>query len=339
MNSLFGNANGAGRRMSGDNSNGDINGGTTDKDDCLSDPELHHQLHYAAFLAKRAYMDNTNKPEFRAPPPFDYMPVSHSTQVFEDVDFRCVLDVTREGDVWLSVRGTDTDHDLATNLNFELTPHELRACAHGPDGGNGDCGGDESVNYGHSPSLCASPLTSNNNKKQQQQQQQKPTVKRFLFHTHRQFWNVAERITLAILPTLTQLHGLPVHLSGHSLGGALVTIMALLLTNKHGFHVHTVYTFGSPKVGDSAFAEAYQAIVGHSAKTYRVVNDLDPVPLVPLEAQGFIHVQEPIRLLRVVSLQNAGDIAAGVAKLCMGEAKKALPNAQRLTVDSHKMSV
>ncbi len=73
-------------------------------------------------------------------------------------------------------------------------------------------------------------------------------------------------------------------IAGHSLGGALATLAAVEMHEQ----VEEVVTFGSPRVGDAAFVDAYdQLIMSH---TSRYVNDLDPVPWVPLWCAGFRHV-------------------------------------------------
>jgi hypothetical protein len=60
--------------------------------------------------------------------------------------------------------------------------------------------------------------------------------------------------------------------TGHSLGGALATLAASRFEKVHG-----VYTFGSPVVGDQAFAQRFRA----AAKTYRFVNGNDFVARLP----------------------------------------------------------
>ncbi len=71
----------------------------------------------------------------------------------------------------------------------------------------------------------------------------------------------------------------PILFTGHSLGGALAQIAATDLKEK-GFNVASVYTFGQPRVGDRAFSAHYRAL-GLSSKTYRHVNQGDPVPRLP----------------------------------------------------------
>ena len=80
-------------------------------------------------------------------------------------------------------------------------------------------------------------------------------------------------------------------LVGHSLGGALATLAGLdIVENVPGKDV-SVYTYGSPKVGDAAFADAYNTRVSN---TYRVVNDTDLVPSIPLG--NYYHVGKLLHL-------------------------------------------
>jgi triacylglycerol lipase len=71
-------------------------------------------------------------------------------------------------------------------------------------------------------------------------------------------------------------------LTGHSLGAALATLAAYYITWDHQFliPVQGLYTFGSPRVGDSAFQQGFST-KGLASKTYRVMNHQDIVPRVP----------------------------------------------------------
>lgn len=75
--------------------------------------------------------------------------------------------------------------------------------------------------------------------------------------------------------------------TGHSLGGAVAQLMAnrLALTN---YHVSGVYTFGSPRVGNSKFKTAYNSRLAD--KTFLHINNKDAVTAVPLEILGFYHL-------------------------------------------------
>jgi hypothetical protein len=69
---------------------------------------------------------------------------------------------------------------------------------------------------------------------------------------------------------------------GHSLGGALATLLALDVaanSTNPAFKDPTVYTYASPRAGDSAFANLYNHVV---PKTFRIANRIDLVPKLPL---------------------------------------------------------
>jgi hypothetical protein len=68
-------------------------------------------------------------------------------------------------------------------------------------------------------------------------------------------------------------------LTGHSLGAALATLAASRMPSSH------LYTFGSPCVGDSSFAEAMET-VNHT----RFVDCCDLATRFPPEAFGYVHV-------------------------------------------------
>ncbi len=66
---------------------------------------------------------------------------------------------------------------------------------------------------------------------------------------------------------------------GHSLGGALATLLALDVAANTSFKTPTVYTYASPRTGDSSFASMYNHVVPN---TFRVANRIDLVPKLPL---------------------------------------------------------
>ncbi|KAG4909771.1 hypothetical protein JHK87_055887 [Glycine soja] len=92
------------------------------------------------------------------------------------------------------------------------------------------------------------------------------------------------------------LHKWHVYVTGHSLGGALATLLALELSSnqlaKRGAISITMYNFGSPRVGNKRFAEVYNERVKDS---WRVVNHRDIIPTVP-RLMGYCHVERPVFL-------------------------------------------
>ncbi|KAF8704159.1 hypothetical protein HU200_031654 [Digitaria exilis] len=87
-----------------------------------------------------------------------------------------------------------------------------------------------------------------------------------------------------------------VYVTGHSLGGALATLLALELSSsqmaRNGVISVTMYNFGSPRVGNRRFAEVYNAKVKDS---WRIVNHRDIIPTVP-RLMGYCHVEAPVYL-------------------------------------------
>ena len=81
---------------------------------------------------------------------------------------------------------------------------------------------------------------------------------------------------------------------GHSLGGALATLLALDLTanGKAPFNRPAAYTYASPRTGDSSFAATYNQAVTNSN---RIANRLDIVPQLP-PAPLYEHVAAPYEL-------------------------------------------
>ena len=62
--------------------------------------------------------------------------------------------------------------------------------------------------------------------------------------------------------------------TGHSLGAALATLYSDRIADMNS----ACYTFGSPRVGCSLFAQLFNERINNS---FRYVNDNDPVPCVP----------------------------------------------------------
>jgi hypothetical protein len=82
---------------------------------------------------------------------------------------------------------------------------------------------------------------------------------------------------------LQQLQGVPVFFCGHSLGGALATLAAA------DYKPSALYSYGSPRVGDSAFSSCVSGL-----PIYRVVNNSDIVSWLPpsMLPFGFSHIGE-----------------------------------------------
>lgn len=89
--------------------------------------------------------------------------------------------------------------------------------------------------------------------------------------------------------------GVKIWLTGHSLGGALATLMTarLLRANDEGAHFDIAgsYSFGSPRVGNAAFATKFEeAAERQGVQVVRVRNGADAVTALPGSMLGYQHV-------------------------------------------------
>ncbi|KAL2113085.1 hypothetical protein VUR80DRAFT_5340 [Thermomyces stellatus] len=108
-------------------------------------------------------------------------------------------------------------------------------------------------------------------------------------------WRHARKQVLPHLKALRQIHpDYPIHLIGHSLGGAVAALAALELKASLQWDDVTVTTFGEPRVGNEGLSRFVEDVfelgadVDPETKRYRRVTHLDdPVPLLPLSEWGF----------------------------------------------------
>jgi triacylglycerol lipase len=92
---------------------------------------------------------------------------------------------------------------------------------------------------------------------------------------HSGFVEAVDEVWPEVLRLLgTPSHARPLWVTGHSLGAAMATLASVRLTDE-GYKVRAVFTYGSPRVGDQRFRDAYHLT------NYRFVNDNDLVPHLP----------------------------------------------------------
>ena len=107
------------------------------------------------------------------------------------------------------------------------------------------------------------------------------------YKVHEGFDEALEHIWSTLMVKLGE-HGvfsrkLPVWLSGHSLGGALATLTGLRLQQDPKFAdnmIGAIHTFGQPRVGDPACADALEK--AFAGRYFRTINHRDIVPRLPL---------------------------------------------------------
>lgn len=107
---------------------------------------------------------------------------------------------------------------------------------------------------------------------------------------HKGFLEAYNSVKPAILEALPKVLGIPLYITGHSLGGALATVAtndleeAVVNNTIMREQIAACYTFGSPRVGNKQFNKEFRSAI------YRVVNTTDVVTVVPLLAMGYIHI-------------------------------------------------
>lgn len=94
--------------------------------------------------------------------------------------------------------------------------------------------------------------------------------------------SVAKEVERSVL----KLKGMPLYITGHSLGAALATVATQQLEHNSTIRemIAACYTFGSPRVGDKHYDIEFKSPI------YRVVNTTDIVTIIPLLAMGYIHI-------------------------------------------------
>lgn len=101
------------------------------------------------------------------------------------------------------------------------------------------------------------------------------------------------------LPTMAFPHSVTsLTICGHSLGGALATLLALDVAANTKFKSLTAYTYAGPRTGNHSFADTYNQLVPH---TIGIANRLDLVPKLPFAPlyEHVLEVYEINPLLRV----------------------------------------
>ena len=81
-------------------------------------------------------------------------------------------------------------------------------------------------------------------------------------------------------------------LTGHSLGAALATLNAFdILYYQKNYKIHSLITFGSPRVGNKDFSKVFET---YNINSIRVTHYYDMVPHVPEEFLGYRHISQEV---------------------------------------------
>lgn len=113
---------------------------------------------------------------------------------------------------------------------------------------------------------------------------------------HRGFVSYAERLAALIAEEVEKWPDRPVHVCGHSLGGALSYLIARHLWRR-GHEIASVHAFSSPRVGNREWAQDYDdGPLGE--KTFRVVavfeGEQDLITQTPPAWSGYWHAGRPV---------------------------------------------
>eukprot|EP00927_Polykrikos_kofoidii_P067381 TRINITY_DN62877_c0_g1_i1.p1 TRINITY_DN62877_c0_g1~~TRINITY_DN62877_c0_g1_i1.p1 ORF type:complete len:306 (+),score=44.01 TRINITY_DN62877_c0_g1_i1:82-999(+) len=119
---------------------------------------------------------------------------------------------------------------------------------------------------------------------------------------HMGFVDAWENVRSEVLELMRIMDCSSVSVVGHSLGGAVATLAAidLRVTSPGGLVVKKIYTFGSPRVGNKAFADVFDrslvspsvrgGVKGRVMSSWRVVFHHDPVPHLRMLLADMTHV-------------------------------------------------
>lgn len=118
---------------------------------------------------------------------------------------------------------------------------------------------------------------------------------------HQGFYNVYLAIRSELWRKIQSMPIKELYITGHSLGGALSTLCAFDFAQYNPVH----YSFASPRVGNVAFADQYNAIVPHGIRVYNIDDSITQVPPPIILGLVYKHVNNGVAF--DVNLGNARD--------------------------------
>ncbi len=161
----------------------------------------------------------------------------------------------------------------------------------------------------------------------------KPVVGELGGEVHSGFHSGVDEVWEDVLAVVEDT-GKPVVLTGHSLGGALATLVAARV-HEAGNAVAGVYTYGQPRVGHGDFRSPYESRLGDV--TYRFINHIDLVTRVPLLLQGYRHIGKRIYF----DGAGAAHVGASAWRIALDDVKYRLAQFGRIQaagLSPHEMS-
>ena len=130
---------------------------------------------------------------------------------------------------------------------------------------------------------------------------------------HSGFYDATMSIIAGVATAMQNLNPSPskkIFVTGHSLGGAMASIGAYILSQTYHLPIQQVITFASPRPGDTDFRIGYQSVIINQV---RYENHDDIVPLVPPSAE---FIDMAVAILAMVP--NVGSDLANLFKSARG---------------------
>lgn len=125
--------------------------------------------------------------------------------------------------------------------------------------------------------------------------------------------SVAPQVVAAVQALMATHPTAKIVVTGHSLGGAVAALSTFDLAVLHRIPVHSVYTFGEPRVGNSNFSMLLNQAV---PEVYRVTHYRDAVPHLPPTWIGFRHTAQEIFYDEYASMYTVCDPEDGEDPAC-----------------------
>ena len=122
-------------------------------------------------------------------------------------------------------------------------------------------------------------------------------------YVHEGFYDAWKELKPSIMSAtktlMEQNQGIPILVTGHSLGAALAQLCAIDVANLDNQLSNSsliyLYTYGSPRWGNNVMTDHFDNVTGYH---FRLMNDKDIVPTVPYQEQGtydlYVHTSRGI---------------------------------------------
>lgn len=105
---------------------------------------------------------------------------------------------------------------------------------------------------------------------------------------YKRFWRGLRHHVMKYLDEY--LH-VPIHITGHSMGGAIAILSAYDL-KLNNYEIKEITTFGAPKIGNSKFVENYNILLTNKTIQFQMV--FDPITIFPIKR--YSHVEKKFKI-------------------------------------------